>query len=81
MPPDGGPDRHELALCPFGAGPRNCIGELFARVEMQSHLVMFAKELWMRYDNEEPPEITTGMNLLSKQDFIMMPEIKTRGGR
>ena len=35
MSPENGLDRHELALCPFGAGPRNCIGESFARVEIQ----------------------------------------------
>ena len=76
-----GLDRHELALCPFGAGPRNCIGELFARVEIQIHLMMFAKELWLRYDEENPPEITTGMNLLSKHDFIMLPGIKIKAAR
>ncbi len=81
MSPDNGLDRHELALCPFGAGPRNCIGELFARVEIQIHLMMFAKELWLRYDEKKPPEITTGMNLLSKHDFIMNPELKALSGR
>lgn len=75
MDADHGRDRHELALCPFGAGPRNCIGELFARVEIQIHLMMFAKELQLRYDEKEPPEMSTGMNLLSKDDFIMLPEI------
>jgi cytochrome P450 len=68
--------RHELSLCPFGAGPRNCIGELFARIEIQIHLMMVARELWLCYDDQKPPEITTGMNLLSKHDFIMLPEIK-----
>jgi cytochrome P450 len=77
MSPDNELDRHELALCPFGAGPRNCIGELFARVEIQIHLMKFAKELRLRYDQENLPEIATGMNLLSKRDFIMLPEIRT----
>jgi cytochrome P450 len=75
MSHDRGLDRHELALCPFGAGPRNCIGELFARVEIQIHLMMFGKELRLRYDEKRPPEITTGVNLLSKHDFIMLPEL------
>ena len=39
--------------------------------------MMFARELWLRYDEEKPPEITTGMNLLSKRDFIMVPTIRT----
>jgi cytochrome P450 len=68
-------ERHELALCPFGAGPRNCIGELFARVEIQVHVMMFARALRLRYDETRPPEITTGLNLLSKHDFMMRPEM------
>jgi cytochrome P450 len=71
--------RHELALGPFGAGPRNCIGEFLARVEMQIHLMMVVRELRLRYDDARPPEVTTGINLLSKHDFIMTPELRTGG--
>ncbi len=74
MDPAQDADRHDLALCPFGAGPRNCIGEHFARVEIQLHLMMFARELRLRYDDDTPAEMTTGLNLLSKQDFMMCPE-------
>jgi cytochrome P450 len=69
-------ERHDLALCPFGAGPRNCIGEAFARAEIQIHLMMFARELHLRYDDALPAEVTTGINLLSKHDFMMTPEIR-----
>jgi cytochrome P450 len=71
----GNRNRKELAMCPFGAGPRNCIGEFFARVETQMHVMMFAKELRLKYNKNEIPEVTTGMNLLSKEDFIMQPEV------
>ena len=71
-------NRHELALCPFGAGPRKCIGDFFARVEIQMHLMMFGRELWLRPCKTSPPEIITGVNLLSKHDFNMLPEIKTQ---
>ena len=63
-------------MCPFGAGPCNCIGELFARVEIQIHVMMFARELRLDYGGENPPEITTGMNLLSKHDLFMTPVIE-----
>jgi cytochrome P450 len=76
LDPGNGHARPELALCPFGAGPRNCIGELFARTEIQVHLMMFARELCLRYDDATPAEMTTGMNLLSKHDFMMLPEAR-----
>ena len=55
MDPDIALRRHELALCPFGASPRNCIGELFARIEIQIHLMMFARELRLRYEHDGRP--------------------------
>jgi enediyne biosynthesis protein E7 len=73
-------ERPELALCPFGTGPRKCIGELFARIEIQIHLMMFGKELRLRRCERSPPEITTGINLLSKHDLHMIPEILSTGG-
>jgi cytochrome P450 len=83
LSPDKERERHELALCPFGAGPRKCIGDVFARVEIQMHLMMFGKELRLRYRETGPPEFATGINLLSKHEFAMLPEIRTpsSGGR
>jgi cytochrome P450 len=69
-------DRHELALCPFGAGPRNCIGEAFARLEIQCHLMIIARDLRLVYQNDKASVLTTGMNLLSRDDFMMLPERK-----
>ena len=64
-------------MCPFGAGPRKCIGDFFARVEIQMHLMMFVKELWLRTCQTNTPEIATGVNLVSKHDLYILPEIIT----
>jgi cytochrome P450 len=74
--PDHLQDRHTLATLPFSVGPRNCIGETFARVEMQIHLMTIAKRLRLRYVEKALPELNAGVNLRSNQDFIMSPEIK-----
>ena len=79
MSPENVSKRHELAFCPFGAGPRNCVGELMARVEAQIHLMMFASQLRLRYKEEKAAEVTAGMNLLSQHDFIMTPESRMSG--
>jgi cytochrome P450 len=74
--PDFSQERHPLTMLPFSVGPRNCIGENFARLEMQIHLMTIAKQLRLAYDEEKPPELDPGVNLRSKHDFMMMPEIK-----
>lgn len=70
-------DQNRWKMCPFGAGPRNCIGEYFARVEMQIHLMMIAKELRLRDDDPRPPGTVAGLNLLSRDHFIMSPELRS----
>jgi len=71
------PQQPRLAMCPFGAGPRNCIGEFFARVEMQIHLLLIASRLKLRYDEARSAEAVAGVNLLSKHHFIMQPQVRT----
>jgi len=73
---DNARGRPRLSTCPFGSGPRNCIGELFAQTEMQIHLMTIAPELRLRNDESKSPELVAGMNLLSKHDFTMTPEIR-----
>jgi cytochrome P450 len=71
--------RHRLATFPFSAGPRNCIGALFARIEMQIHLMTIAKCLRLRYVPSRPIQLDADVNLRSKYDFIMYPESRTSG--
>jgi len=76
--PDQVRDRHALAMLPFSAGPRKCIGELFARIEMHMHIIIIAKSLRLRSVGGTPVEFDADVNLRSKHDFIMAPEIKAR---
>jgi cytochrome P450 len=80
------PDRFEsaqsqnqpaLAMLPFSVGPRNCIGEHLARMEMQIHVMMIAKRLRLKYVPDRAPTLAAGVNLLSAHDFVMTPELKT----
>jgi cytochrome P450 len=79
--PDHSQDRNGLRMLPFSAGPRNCIGEVFARLEMQIHLMTIARRLRLRSVDTNPPELDVGVNLRSKHDFIMKPELKAFANR
>lgn len=72
--PEQGAEQRALATVPFSSGPRNCIGEHLARLEMQIHLMIIAGRLRLRYAAKIPPAMIAGVNLLSAQEFVMTPE-------
>jgi cytochrome P450 len=74
------PEYRSMAMLPFSVGPRNCIGEHLARMEMQIHVMMIARRLRLRYVESSAPVLAAGVNLLSVHDFIMAPELKETPG-
>jgi Cytochrome P450 len=52
-----------MTMLPFSAGPRKCIGEFFARIEMQIHLMIIAKHLRLRCVSGQQVQLEAGVNL------------------
>ena len=67
-------EKRSAAMLPFSAGPRNCIGN--ARTEMQVHLITVASHIRLALCQTGSAGIRS-VNLRSRHDFIMSPEMKT----
>ncbi len=54
---------HRFAYIPFAAGPRHCVGEHLAMVEMRVHLAVMLQRFTPRYAAAHPPQIESLINL------------------
>jgi len=66
--------RHKQAFIPFSAGPRRCIGDFFATVEMQIHMGMMAREFRLVHVPDKPLELAPDVNLRTRHNFMMRIE-------
>lgn len=69
-------DQHKQAYIPFSAGPRRCIGDFFATVEMQMHVGLMARHFRFEYVEEHALELAPEINMRSKHPIKM--KIKKR---
>ncbi len=65
--------RHMCAYLPFGAGPRRCIGEQLAVLEMQIHFFVMAREFELGYLGDRPPVLDAQVNLRPRDPIHMRP--------
>ena len=66
--------RNRFCYLPFALGPRACIGEHFAMVEMILHTATLARHIRLRYLPRHPIELECQVNLRSKYGIYMRPE-------
>ena len=65
------PDRPEYAYCPFGGGPRHCIGMRFATTELQLVLATLARRVAFEPVYEGDPELAMSATLRPKTEMKM----------
>lgn len=65
-----------FAYLPFGLGPRACIGEQFAMVEMQLHVARLAREFRLEFDDRGPVEMESQVNLRTRHPLFMHPHLR-----
>jgi cytochrome P450 len=66
--------RNRFCYLPFALGPRACIGEHFALLEMMIHTALIARKFRLRYLREEPMEMECQVNLRPKRSIMMQLE-------
>jgi len=66
------------AFFPFSAGPRRCIGEHFAFIEMQTHLAMLSSRFRLTHLPERPVELEPAINLRTKHSLYMSLSPKSK---
>ncbi len=63
--------RNRFAYLPFGLGPRACIGEHFALIEMHAHVIMLARRFELSLVPGQAIEIEPQVNLRTRRPVHM----------
>lgn len=69
--PEGVAQRNRFVYLPFGLGPRACIGEHLAIVEMHAHVVMLARRFALNLVPGQTIEIEPQVNLRTRAPVFM----------
>jgi len=63
--------QHKQAYIPFSAGPRRCVGDFFATVEMQMHIGLMARYFRLKNVDNEEVELAPEINMRNKNPLKM----------
>ena len=76
--PDSEYKKGDRPYFPFSLGPRRCLGEYFSFLEMKVHLGLLIQKFHMTLANEIEPELELGINLRSKNDIFLLPNLREK---
>jgi enediyne biosynthesis protein E7 len=76
--PDAGLKKGERPYFPFSLGPRRCLGEYFAFLEMKTHLGLLVPRFEMSRIGEAPG-LELGINLRARPDIHLRPALSVHG--
>ena len=74
--PETAAGRHRFAYLPFGLGPRACIGEHLALVEMHTHVATLARRFELELVAGQSIELEPQVNLRTRHPLRMIPRAR-----
>jgi cytochrome P450 len=74
--PEPSAGRSRFAYLPFGLGPRACIGEHLALVEMHAHVATLARRFAMELAPGQVVEREPQVNLRTRRPLRMIPRLR-----
>jgi cytochrome P450 len=69
--PEAAANRNRFVYLPFGLGPRACIGEHLALIEMHAHAIVLARRFALRLVPGQAIEIEPQVNLRTRKPLFM----------